>query len=196
MPASASPVPPAYEKVVLPHVDSLRRAALRLTHGRRDDAEDLVQDTLARAFDRFHTFRQVEDTAAGSQEKNARAWVHTILRRLFLSRLPKQRREAAFAPAQADGAEMDWVELVPDSSPDADPAPALMRRAAADALWESVRTLPDDYRVPLLLVSCEGMGYDEAAARLGIPAGTLRSRVFRARRLLRSRAGQWFDDLS
>lgn len=196
-PRSRPHAPLAYENVVLPHVGFLHGVALRLTRGQREDAEDLVQDTLARAYDRFHTFRLPEEaTVTGGRAVSAcgRAWLHTILRRIFLTQNTRRRRAVPVAQAPVldeGGGAQDWLEQMPDASPEAAPEDTVLRRASVDALWEAVRALPQEYRAPLLLVSCEGLGYEEAASRLGIPPGTLRSRIFRARRLLRRHAAEW-----
>src|SRR4051794_10065406 len=140
----------------------LRRYAAVLT---RDDtdAEDLVHDALVRAYERRHTFHP---------SGNLRAWLFSVLHNSFVD---GQRRKALHAARVRDAA--DAADTAP---PDQETSVRLqqIRRAFLD--------LPEDQRAALHLVAIEGLSYQEAAGSLGIPLGTLMSRLGRARSALRS----------
>jgi RNA polymerase sigma-70 factor (ECF subfamily) len=118
------------------------------------DAEDLLQETMLRAIQARHQFR------AGS---NMRAWLSTILRNLFLS----ERRRAPFAELSVDQPERTHGD------------PLLF-----DEVVGAVQALPEVYRSSVLRCDVEGYQYAEAAQGLGIPEGTVKSRIFRGRRML------------
>lgn len=161
-----------FEETVLVHLDALYRSALRLTHNRAE-AEDLVQETCLRAFRSFHRF------APGT---NARAWVFTILRNLFLNRL----RRAGHEVLEKDG---DAPEpLASATTPDPvgpNPEEAFLQTVVHGDVDRALRALPLPYREAVILVDLEGLSYRECAEVLGCPLGTVMSRLFRARQLLR-----------
>lgn len=141
----------------------LRRYACTLTRD-RDDAEDLVQATLVRALERRATFRE-----GGS----LRGWLFTILRNVFVdgrrSGRAEQAREAAAASLGSS--------MVPAAQEG-----AVRLGQVRDAFFR----LPEDQRAALHLVAIEGMSYRDAADALGVPQGTLMSRIGRARAALRA----------
>ncbi|MDQ0511278.1 sigma-70 family RNA polymerase sigma factor [Ancylobacter amanitiformis] len=155
----------------------LRRYARALTRGDDGDAEDLVHDALVRAYERRGTFqdeRTVPGRAGGGASGNRlRGWLLSILHNVFVdrrrSRHAEQRREA-----QA-------VELAEAVMP-----PAQEHHLRLSQVREAFMGLPEEQRAALHLVSIEGLGYAEAAAALGIPQGTLMSRLARARAALRA----------
>ncbi len=147
---------------VLGQLGALRRYALTLTRN-RDDAEDLVHDTLVRAIERQHQFRP---------GLKLRPWLLSILHNGFVDRLRTRRAEAR---RNAEITHGETAELAP--SQDHALRLAEVRRAFL--------TLPEEQRAALHLVSIEGLSYEEAAASLDIPVGTLVSRVSRARARLR-----------
>ncbi len=148
---------------IMAQLGSLRRYARALT--RNDaDVEDLVQDALLRAHERRDSFRKGADL---------RLWLMSILHNAFIdsyrARRAEQRRESAaarLAPRSMAATQDDVVRL------------AQIRAAFF--------RLPDDQRAALHLVAIEGMSYPEAAAILGVPQGTLMSRIARARAALRA----------
>jgi RNA polymerase sigma factor (sigma-70 family) len=149
-----------FERIALPHTRSLLRVARRLTWD-ADSAEDLVQETMLAAWRGFHQFR------AGT---NARAWLFRILINAFHSRGRKSR------PA-----------LVPLAACDS-------RSDASDANWpagveisEALEALPVEQRTVLLLGVVEGFTCQEMATILGVPMGTVMSRMARAREAMRGR---------
>lgn len=147
------------------HIPRLRRYARALT-GDRAAADDLVQDTLERALSRFHLWRRGSDL---------RAWLFTIMHNIFVnqarSRMRRQHESLETEPAAeaVRAPEPDWLEV-------RDLDAALVR-------------LPDEQRAVVLLVGLEQFTYEEAARVLGVPIGTIMSRLSRARERLRAILG-------
>lgn len=161
--------PTSFEREALPHLDTLYRVALRLT-GEDAAAQDLVQDTMLRALRGWSGFRP------GS---NARAWLVTILRNTFINDYRRRRREPA--TVDLDGAA---PHAIYDAVADSDPEGAFFARIVDERVLAAVDALPAEFREVLVLSDMEGLAYAEIAAALEIPLGTLKSRLFRARRLL------------
>lgn len=142
------------------HIPALRRFAWALTR-RGEDADDLVQDCLERALARGGGYR-----AQGEK----RAWLFAILHNSFIS----GRRRAARRPVVP-------LEDAPEPAREAGQEHAVSVRQ----LLETVDRLPEDQRAVLLLIGVEDLSYDEAARALGIPVGTVMSRLSRGRERLR-----------
>jgi len=159
----------AFADEALPHLDLLYRVALRLT-GNPAAAEDLVQDTMLKAIRGWHSFRP------GS---NARAWLVTILRNQFINGWRKTSR----GPTQVD------LDAIPELSDTAvpDPEGAFFADLLDDDIVRALADLPDDFRDVVVLSDLEGLPYAEVAEALDIPVGTVKSRLFRARRILQGR---------
>lgn len=140
----------------------LHRYARALT---RDNglAEDLVHDALLRAYEKRHSFRPDGDL---------RTWLLAILHNLFVSQCRRERAER--------GRVAKWAELA-----DTHAAPAQEHAVRLAEIQEAFASLPDDQRAALYLVGVEQLSYQEAAAALEIPIGTVMSRVSRARDTLR-----------
>ena len=147
-------------------VPALRRYARALTRD-ADLADDLVQDCLERAISRRGLFRP-----AGPM----RAWLFTILLNLYRNGLRNTRRRGTTVA-------LDAMPVEP-----ATPAPQPGHIALAE-MARAIETLPTEQKEALLLIALEGLGYAEAAAILGIPQGTLMSRLGRARAALRAMTG-------
>jgi RNA polymerase sigma-70 factor (ECF subfamily) len=145
---------PEFTEEALPHFDSLYRMALRLTQD-VTRAEDLVQETLLKAFRAWGSYRP---------GTNARAWLLTILRNTFINEYRRSKRE----PVATD---LEAVEPFFDRIVDA-------------RVLEAIDRLPTEFREVLALSDMEGLSYAEIAESLDIPIGTVKSRLFRARRQL------------
>lgn len=143
-------------------IPGLRRYAFALVRD-RDRADDLVQDCLERALSRWRVPMEEEDL---------RRWLFTILRNLFLSSCRDERRRGAPAPLDEQGG-----LGVP-----AEQERGLVARDALGALSQ----LPEEQQSLLLLIAVEDLSYDTAARVLGVPIGTVMSRLSRARRSLRA----------
>jgi RNA polymerase sigma-70 factor (ECF subfamily) len=162
------PRPPGgtFEELALPLFDRLYNLARWLT---RDDseAEDLVQETYAKALRGFPSFR------AGT---NFRAWIYRILRNAFLSSRTGLRTEVSFDEEDAD---------VASRAASSTPEELLVQSATREEVQQALAQLPVRSREILLLCEVEEMSYQEIAETLAIPIGTVMSRLFRARQALR-----------
>jgi RNA polymerase sigma-70 factor (ECF subfamily) len=156
---------------LLATVPNLRAFAFSLCN-HREQADDLVQETLLKAWSHFDSFQE---------GTNLRAWVFTILRNAFLSQVRKRRREVE----DADGSLVDGLSVAPTQNGHVDLAD--MRRALA--------LLPPDQREALVLVSAAGMSYEEAAEIAQCAVGTVKSRVNRARTKLADLLGLSGDEV-
>src|SRR6266498_4750707 len=164
-----------FEALVLPHLDVLHYAALRLTKD-ESAAQDLVQETFLRAYRALHQL---------TQEQSCRAWLMKIMTNIWLNHLQKQRREGL----QLDIYELDlpheeaalWSQ---HSLPEA-PESAARRKQFCEDLDQALQQLPEAFRIVVILADVEGLSYKEVAEALGCPMGTVMSRLYRARQLLR-----------
>jgi RNA polymerase sigma-70 factor (ECF subfamily) len=161
-----------FEREALPYRDQLYQGALRMTR-RPQDAEDLVQETMARACAGFGGY------APGT---NMRAWLYRIMTNTFINGYRKRRREPLVLT--------DVLEDLPVRAGSASgesrsaEAQALDHMPAAELL-EALRDLPVEYRMAVYLTDMEGFAYRETAAIMGTPIGTVMSRLHRARVALR-----------
>lgn len=168
----------AFRRWVLPEVDLLFAMAMRLTRDRHD-AEDLVQDTLLRAYraaDRF-------------DGRHPRAWLLTILRNTNINRGRKRIPALLFDPDDT----LSQVAAPGADGRDGAAEPAL-DRIVDPVLVRALQALSADHQAVVALVDVDGLSYQEAADLLGVPIGTVMSRLHRARRRLRvslERAGHF-----
>lgn len=177
---TASPAPD-FESLTLPHLASVARFALSLTRNRAN-ADDVVQETYLRALRGWHTFK------AGS---DPRRWLFAICRNTFL-RMRSERHnlvESGDGDDDALPAVLGHVRAVEEGLGDLfevlDVQPAVV--AAIDAL-------PEPHHTILVLVDLEGYSYEEAAAVLDVPLGTVRSRLYRARRMIQEALLAYAED--
>lgn len=154
-----------FEDEALPYLEAVYNFARRLT-GRDEPAKDLAQDAFLRAYAKFDSF------TAGT---NCRAWLFTITYALFVNQYHRSRREPELAAFNEE-------EFVPAAPPGDASTPA--RATAAADVEAALAQLPAEYRATVLLIDMEKLSYEEAAAALGCPIGTVRSRLFRARKHL------------
>jgi RNA polymerase sigma-70 factor (ECF subfamily) len=158
-----------FEDTALPHIESVGRFALALTRNQAD-ADDLVQETFLRAFRGWHTF------TPGTE---CRRWLFTICRNTFIG---WKRRDRVYVESQAEDidampAAITHMQAVSEGITD-----VFDRIDVRPAIESAVHALPEPHRSILVLVDLEEMTYEEAAGVLGIPLGTVRSRLYRARR--------------
>ena len=157
-----------FEADALSHIDSLYGIALRLTR-RGSDADDLVQDTYLKAF---------RSAAQFKRGTNLKAWLFTILYNTFRN----MRRDDGRSPIDIDS---EAVEQAAGSSPrDLTPEQILTRAALDEDLQAALDALPGAFRQAVWLRDVEELTYAEIAEVLGIPIGTVMSRISRGRRLL------------
>jgi len=147
------------------HIPGLRRFACSLLRGNQEHADDLVQDSLERALSNWHQRRL---------EADLRSWVYTIVYNRFLTERRRQRRYATYH---------SLTECVDQDLPTTDGGQnaALIHRD----LLRGVAALPQEQRAVLLLVGVEDFSYKDAARALGVPIGTVMSRLSRGRERLR-----------
>jgi RNA polymerase sigma-70 factor (ECF subfamily) len=161
----------AFDDEALPHLDVLYRVALRLT-GDPAQAEDLVQDTMLKAYRSWRQYRP---------GTNAKGWLLTILRNTFINAYRRRKLEPVAMDLEA--IEPHALYRAVES---ADPEGSFFGRLVDEKVLEAVDALPSDFREVLVLSDIEGMPYAEIAAALELPVGTVKSRLFRARRLLQA----------
>ena len=157
---------------VLPHRDTLLAAALRMTR-QRNDAEDLVQETLLRAFVAWASFEP---------GTNCRAWLLRILTNAFINGYRRRRRHTRFANDCPEDAVAAFYGDAPVRA--RDPEAAMLEGALGDEVTRALATLAPDYRQVVELADLRGIRYRDIADQLGLPIGTVMSRLFRARRQL------------
>jgi len=158
--------PPDFEQVLLPHLDAaynLARWLLRNDH----DAEDAVQEAYLRAYKAFSRFR-------GGDGK---AWLMTILRNVCLTMIKKSRSHEP--PEHFD-------EEIHQAAGQSEMREAFRQKANAETLHAALEKLPDEFREIIVLHDLEGLAYKQIAVVLGIPIGTVMSRLARARGRLRA----------
>jgi RNA polymerase sigma-70 factor (ECF subfamily) len=169
----------AFETLVRQHEAALYRGAYRLT-GNREDAQDLLMEVLVEAFAAFPRFR------LGTQFVS---WAMRIMTRTFIDWTRRRTRlsiESLEAPERSDG-DGSIARQVPDSRPG--PEMALLEQALEGPLQAALDALPAEFRLAVVLCDVEGLAYEEAARAAGCPVGTIRSRLHRARELLRRQLG-------
>ena len=163
-----------FEQQALPHLDALYTAALKLTRD-ENDARDLLQETILRAFRFFHLF---------TPGTNCRAWLLTILHNNFRNGW----RRAAREPIAQSPEEYERVlesESFRTLGWGTDPESMLAARMIGGEIGAALDGLPEDFRTALLLVDVQDLDYREAALVLDVPIGTIKSRVSRGRAMMR-----------
>jgi RNA polymerase sigma-70 factor (ECF subfamily) len=164
----------AFAQQALAHRSELFATAIRFARN-TGDAEDLVQETLTRAYAAWDRFRP---------GTNCRAWLFRILTNSFINECRRLKRERRF------------IGVEPLVSPSrrraaADPEATWLERGLGDEVTGALRALPVDFRHVVMLADIEGMSYREISRRVGCPMGTVMSRLYRGRRLLETALGDY-----
>jgi RNA polymerase sigma-70 factor (ECF subfamily) len=159
---------PAVVAADIEHIDGLYSYALVLTRN-RSEAEDLVQETYVRAIGAMGRLRS---------DSNVKSWLFTILRNTWFNQL-RQRRNAKLVALDGEESAMDVAETAKD------PYAFYVSKMEHDKVREAIRQLPTDFREIILLREFEELSYQEIATILDCPAGTVMSRLARARAKLR-----------
>lgn len=179
-PAAPAAAPADFESLLAPVVDRAYGMALRLT-GNRDDAQDLVQEAALLAFRGFHTFRP---------GTHFRAWFFRILVNCFYASRRRRRPEVSLAGTDEDAPDLHlYVQTYHAGMHGAgrDPAREVMDRIAGEDVARAVDSLPEEFRVACTLYFMDDLSYQEIADVVGVPVGTVRSRLHRGRKLLQKR---------
>jgi RNA polymerase sigma-70 factor (ECF subfamily) len=173
-----------FEKLVLEHVDMLHAVAMRLTRNAAD-ADDLTQNTLVKAL-RFH-----DKFKEGTYIK---AWLLTILRNTFINEYRRKTRRPAFV-------ELTGAEPAPDTGPDPTFSVEVKRGESPDMLElldeevrDAIESLPDDFRLAVIMADLQDKSYKEIADVMQCPLGTVMSRLYRGRKLLRDKLETYARD--
>jgi RNA polymerase sigma factor (sigma-70 family) len=164
-----------FDKEFLPHIDAMYNFAYRLTFD-EDDAKDLVQETYLKAFRFINSFEE---------GTNAKAWLFRILKNSFINDYRKKSKE----PSKVDYNDVESYYNSEDAN--AEITPDLRVEALQDMIGDEVsnalNSLAVDFRTVIILCDLEGFTYEEMAKILDIPIGTVRSRLHRARNLLKEK---------
>ena len=159
----------------LPHIDAMYNFAYRLTYD-EDDAKDLVQETYLKAFRFINSFEE---------GTNAKAWLFRILKNSFINDYRKKSKE----PNKVDYNDVESYYNSEDAN--AEITPDLRVEALQDMIGDEIsnalNSLAVDFRTVIILCDLEGFTYEEMAKILDIPIGTVRSRLHRARNLLKDK---------
>src|SRR5262245_59283763 len=163
-----------FEAEALPHLDAVYTMAVRLARN-SDDANDLVQETVLRAWRFFDQFEP---------GTNCRAWLFTILFNNFRNGYRRSSREQPAASLDDFEHRIETQSVTNEPKAD-DPESLVAEQQPIPEVETAVAALPEEFRSALLLVDVEEMSYDDVAQVLNVPIGTVKSRVSRGRALLR-----------
>lgn len=162
-----------FDNEFLPFIDSMYNFAFRLTFD-EDDAKDLVQETYLKAFRFINSFQE---------GTNAKAWLFRILKNSFINDFRKKSKE----PAKVDYQEVETYYNSDDVNRPitSDLRVESLQDMIGDEVSIALNCLAVDFRTVIILCDLEGFTYEEMAKILDIPIGTVRSRLHRARNLLK-----------
>jgi RNA polymerase sigma-70 factor (ECF subfamily) len=162
-----------FRAYVLPELDVMYRVARSLTRN-PTDAEDLVQDTLLRAYRAIDRF----------DGRHPRAWLLTILRNAQINRVRRKRPELLNDP------DATFERYAADEDQSSSPEHVVVDPVFDARVDDALDALPEKFRSVVELVDIEGKSYQDAADALGVPVGTVMSRLHRARRRMREQLEQ------
>lgn len=163
----------AFGELVLRYQDRLYSTLARML-GSSHDARDVSQDAFLLAYQKLDTFRQ---------ESSFYAWLFRIAYHAAINNRRRVRRTPIPLPGLGESADLDH----PDTSLSSPPEAPIEARESELQLHQALQQLPEDYRAALLLKELEGLPYEEIAELMQCPVGTVRSRIHRARQMLRER---------
>ncbi|MDN5212379.1 sigma-70 family RNA polymerase sigma factor [Fulvivirgaceae bacterium BMA12] len=172
-----------FEREFLPHINSMYNFAFRLTF-EEDDAKDLVQDTYLKAFRFIDSFEQ---------GTNAKAWLFRILKNSFINDFRKKSKQ----PSKVDYNEVEsyYNSEDVDETITTDLRVETVQHMIGDEITNALNALDVDFRTVIILCDLEGFTYEEMAKILDIPIGTVRSRLHRARNLLKDKLRRYANKM-
>ena len=170
-----------FEKEALKHLDELFASAMRMTR-QKEAAEDLISEVYAKAWKSFSQFEP---------GTNLRAWLYKILTNTYINHYRQRQRQPAMVeldrpedPDTGSGGDLYDKILGASKSPFENPDQVLANRILDQDLKQAIESLPDEFRLVVLLSDVQNFSYQEIANILDVPIGTVRSRLWRGRRLL------------
>jgi RNA polymerase sigma-70 factor (ECF subfamily) len=171
----------SFEREALPWLDDVYRFAVSLTRNEAD-ADDIVQETFMRAYRSWHTFERGSD---------ARRWLFTICRNAFLRTRERARHQVELEDGDVEAVASQVADMAGSRTSDEQ---LLARLDLGPALSKALEQLAEPFRSAVTLVDVEDQSYEAASEILGVPIGTVRSRLFRGRRLLQQMLGEYARD--
>jgi RNA polymerase sigma-70 factor (ECF subfamily) len=168
-----------FERDVLPLLPNLYAAALRMTRNPAD-AEDLVQDTYLRAFRGFSGFKE---------GTNLKAWLYRILTNSFINTYRKKQRQPQTVEGPDDLDEWYLFDKLGGRNVELSAETEVLDKIPDEAVKAALESLPENFRLPVLLADVEGFSYKEIAEIMDTPIGTVMSRLHRGRKALQK--GLW-----
>ncbi len=163
-----------FERDVLPLLPNLYAAALRMTRN-PTDAEDLVQDTYLRAFRGFAGFKE---------GTNLKAWLYRILTNSFINTYRKKQRQPQTVEGPDDMDEWYLFDKLGGRNVELSAETEVLDKIPDEAVKGALESLPENFRLPVLLADVEGFSYKEIAEIMDTPIGTVMSRLHRGRKAL------------
>ncbi len=172
-----------FDEEFMPHIDSMYNFAYRLTF-EEDDSKDLVQDTYLKAYRFINSFER---------GTNAKAWLFRILKNSFINDFRKKSKQ----PAKVDYQEVEnyYNSDDVDESKTVDLRIETLKDMMGDEVTNALNALAVDFRTVIILCDLEGFTYEEMAKILDIPIGTVRSRLHRARNLLKEKLSSYAQSM-
>lgn len=165
-----------FEQTALIYIDELYASAMRYTKNDKD-AEDLVQETYLKAYTNFHRFEP---------GTNCRAWLFTILTNTFINKFRRKKKEREILNADDLRPIRQNFHNVEAAEWYRDPERAALNRRFSSSVKDALESLPDEFRMVVILADLNDFSYKEIAHILDCPVGTVMSRLFRGRKLMRT----------
>lgn len=172
-----------FESELLPHIDALKTFAFHLTYN-DEDAGDLVQETYMKAF------RFIDKYIEGT---NAKAWLFKILKNAYINEYRKKSKQ----PTKVDFEDIVSYHNSDDrgSASYLDLREEIFENMMGDEVTNAINKLPIDFRTVILLCDVEGFTYEEISKIINVPIGTVRSRLFRARNMLKEKLKEYAQSM-
>lgn len=173
-----------FEEIAMPHADALFGAAMRMTRD-RSQAEDLVQETLLRAFRFWHKFQR---------GTNIKAWLFRIQTNIFINRYRKKQNESKVMDNRQVDDMLDRIAVEEAQHIPTNVREDFLKQVLGDEVVDALDKLPFDFRMTVLLADMHDFSYKEIAEVLECPVGTVMSRLHRARKMLQAQLFQYAVD--